>query len=153
VKRLNLPVAVGLGVLLAVLCILPFVLRTYHLTIATVLLMNIILVVSFRLITTSGNWSLAHIPLMGAGAYTAALLSRNFGWPFWALIPTGGFVAALVALAMSVPLVRTKGFAFFIASYAAGEAMRLMWARIERPFGGWQGIQRILFPELLEEPQ
>jgi branched-chain amino acid transport system permease protein len=51
--------------------------------------------------------------------------------------------AAVIGLIMSYPLARTKGFAFFIASYAAGEAMRLCWTRFKVPFGGWSGLVNI----------
>ncbi|MCF8069797.1 MAG: branched-chain amino acid ABC transporter permease [Desulfobacterales bacterium] len=125
---------------------LPFLLSEYHRDVAITLLINFILVSSFRLITTMGGWSLAHIPLMGLGAYTSAILTRYYGWPFWITLPTGGAVAALISWVMSFPLVRIKGFAFFIASFAAGEAMRLAWTRIRYPFGGHRGIVMIPVP-------
>jgi len=120
---------VGLVILAVILGGLPFVVTKYQVDILITLLINVILVVSFRLITTTGRWSLAHIPMMGAGAYATALMTGTLGIPFWVSLPLSGLVAALVALVMSYPLARTKGFAFFIASFAAGEALRLCWTR------------------------
>ncbi len=136
----------GLVALIAFSCVLPFLLGEYRLTIAILLLINVIMVVSFRLITTTGGFNLAHLPLMGAGAYFSTIMVMNFGWPFWATVPLAGLVAALVALIFSYPLVRMKGFAFFIGSYAAGEAMRLGWVKLRYPFGGPGGITGIPRP-------
>lgn len=131
----------------AVVCVLlPFVLRVYYVDVLTMLLVNIILVASFRLITITGGWSLAHVPLMGAGAYASALITGTLGWPFWLSLPLSAIAALVVALIMSYPLARTKGFVFFIASYAAGEAMRLCWTRFRVPFGGHTGLADIPSP-------
>jgi branched-chain amino acid transport system permease protein len=55
----------------------------------------------------------------------------------------GGLASSLVGLIFSYPLSKTKGFAYFIASAAVGEAMRLSWTRIRVPFGAHQGIINI----------
>lgn len=140
------PAHAGLIALVAFLCVLPFLLGGYDLSITTFLLINIIIVVSFRLITTMGGWNLAHYPLVGVGAYFSALMAINFGWPFWISVPIAGVVAALIGLGFSYPLVRMTGFAFFIASYAIGEALRLTWVKLVYPFGGPTGITRIPRP-------
>jgi len=150
--RNNLSKAIGLTVLAIILVALPFALREYYVDVVTMLLINVILVVSFRLITTIGAWSLAHIPMMGAGAYATALMTGALGWPFWLTLPLAGLAAALIGLAMSYPLVRTKGFAFFVASFAAGDAMRLCWMRFKVPFGGHRGLTNIPFPEAIPIP-
>lgn len=143
--KLSTPHA-GLAAVIAFSCVLPFLLREYHLTIATLLLINVIMVVSFRLITTMGGFNLAHLPLMGAGAYFSTIMVKDFGWSFWLTLPLAGLVAALVGLAFSYPLVRMKGFAFFIGSYAIGEAIRLSWVELKVPFGGVTGIINIPRP-------
>lgn len=140
---------VGLPVLAAILVILPFVVREYHVDVIIMLLINVILVVSFRLITTTGGWSLAHIPMMGTGAYATALLTSGLGIPFWVSLPLSGLAAGLVSLMISYPLARTRGFAFFVASFAAGEAFRLCWTRFRIPFGGHKGLTNIPVPELI----
>ena len=72
----------------------------------------IILAQSYRLVNTTGDWSLCHYVLFGVGAYTTGLLSKNFGIPIWVTIPIGGAIASVVALAIWQPLIRTKGFGF-----------------------------------------
>jgi branched-chain amino acid transport system permease protein len=143
---------VGLLALMAVLVVVPFYLGTYYINVLTLLLINVILVSSFRLITTTGGWNLAHIPLMGLGAYTSAILAKSYGLPFWLTLPLAGLGAAVAGLVFSLPLRRTKGLAFFIASFAAGEAMRESWTRLTVPFGGHRGIYAIPAPDFSPIP-
>jgi branched-chain amino acid transport system permease protein len=139
-QKINYKQAFVLGTLPVVLISAPFAISGYKVDLLTNLLINIILVSSFRLITTTGGWSLAHIPMMGCGAYATALLAGTLGVPFWFSLPLAGLAAALAGLAISYPLARTRGFAFFVASFAAGEAIRLCWIRFKIPFGGHKGL-------------
>ena len=140
--------AVALVASIAILCFLPFELRPYLREIAIIFFINVILVSSYRLITTTGDWSFAHVVLMGAGAYGAALIAKHAGLPFIIVVPLAGIVAALVGLAFIIPLLRTTGFGFFIGSFALGELLRLVWIKVPDPFGGARGIINIPSPEL-----
>ena len=147
-QKNNLNMPVGLTILAIIIVVTPFTVSGYKVDLLTMLLVNIILSVSFRLITTTGGWSLAHVPMMGVGAYATALISGKLGIPFWFSMPLAGLVAGLTGLAISYPLVRTKDFSFFVASFAAGEALRLCWMRFKVPFGGHRGL-RVPIPELV----
>ena len=107
------------------------------------LTINILLVSSYRLLTLTGEWSLGHVVIMGVGAYASALFTKEWGVyvPFGILM--GGITAALLAVALSFPLFRMKGFYFLIGSFAAGEIIRLLWKRFRDPFGGPKGIKGI----------
>lgn len=139
-RNISYTQALGWGILPVFLICAPFAISGYKVDLLTNLLINILLVTSFRIITTTGGWSLAHIPMMGCGAYTTALLSGVAGVPFLISLPLSALVAALAGLIISFPLSRTKGFAFFVASFAAGEAIRLCWIRFKIPFGGHKGL-------------
>lgn len=141
--------ALALGIIPVLMICAPFAVSAYKVDVLTNLLINVILVSSFRLITTTGGWSLAHIPMMGCGAYATALLAGNLGVPFWFSLPLSALAAGIVGFIISYPLARTKGFAFFVASFAAGEAIRLSWIRFKFPFGGHKGLG-VPVPELLE---
>ena len=148
--RNNINKAVFLIILSGVMIVIPFTVSGYKVDFLTMLLVNVILAASFRLITTTGGWSLAHVPMMGAGAYATALMSGSLGIPFWFSLPLSGLAAGLIGLAISIPLRRTEGFAFFVASFAAGEALRLCWIRFKVPFGGHQGLT-VPPPELIPD--
>ena len=134
------------AVLLAIyagLIVLPHLLSFSQKEIAVFLLINVLLVVSYRLLTLTGEWSLGHAVIMGVGAYGSALYSKALGLPVPVSMLLGATTAALVAYALSFPLFRMKGFYFLIGSFAAGEVIRLLWKRFRVPFGGPKGIKGI----------
>ena len=137
----------GLIALIVVLVVLAFVSPLYYLDVFTVIFINALLVVSFRFIALSGELSFAHVAMMAVGAYTTGLLTTELGWPFWASLPAAGVAAGLVAYILSYPLLRMKGFYFFIGSFAAGEALRLTFKRFKF-FGGAYGVEGIPKPTL-----
>ena len=145
--RNRLRPAIGLTVLAIILIALPFIITRYYVDLTIVFFVHVVLAVSLRLITTTGDFSLAQVPLMGMGAYASALMSKYFGWPFWLTLPLAALASALVGLIMLYPLLRMKAFAFFIGSYAIGEALRLSWIRIGF-FGGHRGISGISHPSM-----
>ena len=112
------------------------------------LVVNILVVVSYRLVTLTGEWSLIHAVMMGIGAYTSGILTKYFDFSFWIGLPLAGVCAGLIALALSFPLFRTTQFYFLIGSFAAGEAIRLSWIHFIKPFGGTSGISALPSPEL-----
>jgi branched-chain amino acid transport system permease protein len=138
----------GIAVLLAVCCILPFIVRPYQLDFLIFMFINIILVVSYRLIAITGEFSLSHAVIMGVGGYASALLTLHLPISAWISMPLGGVAAALIAYVLSFPLFRMKGFYFLIGSFAAAEAIRLCWVQFISPFGGYRGLRRIPVLEL-----
>ncbi len=139
---------IGVIVLLIGLVVLPHFLKFHHQDLIIFLVINVLVVVSYRLVTLTGEWSLIHVIMMGVGAYTTALLSKHFELSFWLSMPLAGVVAALVAALLCFPLFRTSQFYFLIGSFAAGEAIRLCWIYFVKPFGGSSGLSGIPPPEL-----
>jgi len=140
--------AFGLA-LLAGLLVLPQVLSFSQREIAVLLVINVLLVVSYRLMTLTGEWSLGHVVLMGVGAYASALFSKRLGVPVPVSMLLGAVTAGVAAAALSFPLFRMKGFYFLIGSFAAGEVIRLIWKYFTFPFGGPKGLKLIPgFPDI-----
>ncbi|VVT29104.1 Inner-membrane translocator [Roseovarius sp. EC-HK134] len=127
----------------AALIALPHGLSFSQQEILVFLVINILLVMSYRLLTLTGEWSLGHVVIMGVGAYASALMTKNLGVPVPVGMILGGVTAALLAVLLSFPLFRMKGFYFLIGSFAAGEIIRLIWKRFREPFGGARGISGI----------
>lgn len=142
--------AVALGILFIALAILPHYLKYHHQDFLIFLVINVLVVVSYRLVTLTGEWSLIHAVMMGVGAYASALLSKQLGLSFWISFPLAGVTAAIVATLLCFPLFRMTQFYFLIGSFAAGEAIRLSWIHFIKPFGGTSGISAIPSPELLD---
>lgn len=144
--------ALGFALLAIVLIVLPHLLSFSQQEILVLLVINVLLVSSYRLLTLTGEWSLAHAVIMGVGAYGSALVSKNLGVPVPLAMIVGASTAGFLAFLLSFPLFRMKGFYFLIASFAAGEVIRLMWkwSDLTFLFGGPKGIKRIpSFPDIL----
>ena len=137
--------ALGIVLLAAGLILLPHLLSLSQQEILVFLVINVLLVTSYRLLTLTGEWSLAHVVIMGVGAYGSALVSKELAWPVPLSMLVGAAMAALVAFLLSFPLFRMKGFYFLIGSFAAGEIIRLLWKWSELTwlFGGPKGIKLI----------
>ena len=127
----------------AALVAMPHLLSFSQKEVAVFLVINVLVVVSYRLLTLTGEWSLAHVVLMGVGAYASALLAKRLGVPVPPAMLLGAAAAALTAWVLSFPLFRMKAFYFLIGSFAAGEIIRLCWKRFREPFGGPKGIKLI----------
>jgi branched-chain amino acid transport system permease protein len=131
------------------LCIMPFFVRAYLVEVAMLYFMYIILAQSYRLIVTIHDWQLYHVVLYGVGAYTSGMLAKNLGIPVFLAIPMGGVMASLVGVAITLPLLRTKGWGFYIATYGLAELVRLSWLKFRNPFGGSTGIIDIPYPPVV----
>jgi branched-chain amino acid transport system permease protein len=138
-------------IMLAALILVPHLLSVSQKEILVLLVINVLLVSSYRLLTLTGEWSLAHVVIMGVGAYGSALVSKELGWPVPLSMLAGSAMAALLAFLLSFPLFRMKGFYFLIGSFAAGEIIRLIWkwSDLTWLFGGPKGIKLIPpFPDI-----
>ena len=141
----------GFILLAAALIVLPHLLSFSQKEILVFLTINILLVSSYRLLTLTGEWSLAHAVIMGIGAYGSALTAKQLGLPVPLSMLMGAGAAGLIAFLLSFPLLRMKGFYFLIGSFAAGEIIRLIWKWSELTwlFGGPKGIKLIPpFPDI-----
>ncbi len=142
---------IGAALLTAALIFLPYALSLSQQEILVLLVINVLLVSSYRLLTLTGEWSLAHVVIMGVGAYASALVSKDLSVPVPLAMLIGAVTAALVAFLLSFPLFRMKGFYFLIGSFAAGEIIRLLWKWTDLTwlFGGPKGIKLIPpFPDI-----
>ena len=103
---------------------------------------NILLALSVYVPLSCAVLSLSNAAFMGIGAYTAALLTIDANWPFWAVLPAGGLAAALVALPLGLPVVRLRGVYVAIMTLGFGEVIGL--AALGLPVaGGAGGLQAI----------
>ena len=131
------------------LCIFPFFARPYLVEVAMIFFIWIILAQSYRLIVTIHDWQLYHVVLYGIGAYTSGMLAKNLGIPVFVAIPLGGVMASLLGVAITLILLRSKGWGFYIATYGLAELIRLTWLKFRYPFGGSTGIINIPYPPVI----
>lgn len=100
------------------------------------------LALSLWLTLSCGMLSLANAAFMGIGAYTAALLTLQLGWPFYAVLLAGGVAPALVALIIGSPVLRLSGVYLAMATLAFGEVVRITVLNLDIT-GGPEGLNGI----------
>ncbi|MEO6035767.1 MAG: branched-chain amino acid ABC transporter permease [Verrucomicrobiota bacterium] len=124
----------------------------YYLGILVDIAINIILAVSLNLINGhTGQFSLGHAGFMAVGGYSAAKLTLTLqaAVPPWAhpllfaaALLLGGFMAAVVGLAVGVPSLRLRGDYLAIVTLGFGEIIRVIFQTTEF-FGAATGLPGI----------
>lgn len=123
-------------------------LNPYNLQLIMLAVINGLLALSVWTPLSAGQLSLGSAGFMSIGAYTAALLSLNRGWPMIATIPAAALVAGVVAVIVGYPALRLRGVYLAIATLAFGEMVRIVALnlRVTRGALGLPGI-----PQMVDE--
>ena len=81
---------------------------------------------------------MGHACFLCLGAYTAGILTKFYGVPYFLALLAGGGVAGAFSLIIGVPTLRGKMSAdcFTIATFGFGEATRVVMANINHPYVG-----------------
>jgi branched-chain amino acid transport system permease protein len=109
---------------------------------------NALLALSIWLTLSCGLLAMANAAFMGIGAYTASILTMNYGAPF-SLALAGGIAApTLVALAIGGPTLRLSGVYLAMATLGFGEVVRVLILNAESLTGGALGLNGI--PQLTQ---
>ena len=133
---------------------LNFLTNSYIQAIFISFMINAIMALSLNFITgLADQFSLGHAGLMAIGAYTSAVLNKEFFGDSWAMIPVGvlagAFVAAVAGYLISLPSFRLKGDYLAIVTLGMAEIVRVVllnWDHVGGP-RGYNGITK--FPDFL----
>lgn len=104
---------------------------------------NALLALSIWLTLACGMLALANAAFMGIGAYTASILTLNYGVPFPVAIAAGMAAPALVAFIIGRPTLRLSGVYLAMATLAFGEVVRIAILNTESLTGGALGLNGI----------
>ena len=122
--------------------------NSYWLFITYDIAINVILAVSLNLINGyTGQFSLGHAGFMAVGAYTAAVITNQFGDlnPFAAgavfsgALLAGGALAAGAGLLVGIPTLRLRGDYLAIVTLGFGEIIRVIFQNMQG-VGGARGL-------------
>jgi branched-chain amino acid transport system permease protein len=133
----------GILLLLAIACALPFLVANYRIFQFTLVLAYSIALLGLNMLTGfNGQISLGHGAFYAIGAYAAAILMDKAGLPYWATIPIAGAVCFVAGFLFGLPALRLEGLYLALATFALGVAMPqiLKHKSIEAWTGGVQGI-------------
>lgn len=139
--------------LMALAAVLPLFMRDqYVLHIAIMVLFFAVLASSLNLVVGYvGEFSLGHTAFLGTGAYTAAILATQHGWPLWATIPMAGLLAALMGVVIGALTLRLQGPFFVIVTLSFAEVLRLIADNWIGLTNGPMGIAGVPQPEWLAQ--
>ncbi|HKY10020.1 MAG TPA: branched-chain amino acid ABC transporter permease [Candidatus Binatia bacterium] len=121
-------------------------LETFWATYGTLVLSagtNALLALSIYLTLATGLLTVANAAFMGIGAYAAALLTSQFGAPFFLALLAGTVLPALTALMIGRPTLRLSGVYLAMATLAFGEVVRILILNAEGLTGGALGLNGI----------
>ncbi|HSN20860.1 MAG TPA: branched-chain amino acid ABC transporter permease [Usitatibacter sp.] len=139
----------GLAALMAVLCVLPFVLSGFSVFQLTLVMAYAIVLVGLNILTGyNGQISLGHGAFYAIGAYVAAILMDRYGVPYWMTLPVAAAACLAAGFLFGLPALRLEGPYLALATFALAVALPqlLKHKALEEWTGGVQGIT-ILKPD------
>jgi branched-chain amino acid transport system permease protein len=122
---------------------LPFVLSSYQILQATMVLIYAIALLGLNILTGyGGQVSLGHGAFFGIGAYISAVLLSHFGLPYWASVPIAGVVCLIGGILFGLPALRLEGDYLALATFALAVALPqiLKSDKLAAWTGGVQGV-------------
>lgn len=136
----------ALGVVLA----LPVAVHSpYVLHLLTVYFIYLVLSIGLSLVVGyAGLLDLGYIAFFAIGAYTHALASAAWHWPFWVTLPLGACLAAALGVVLGFPTLRVRGDYLALVTLAFGEMVRLLMLNMGWLTQGPRGIAGIASPAL-----
>ena len=96
----------------------------------------------------AGLLDLGYVAFYAIGAYTCALLGKNFDLSFWMLLPLAGILAAFWGVLLGFPVLRLRGDYLAVVTLAFGEIIRLVlinWKDVTQGNAGIGGLPRPTF--------
>jgi branched-chain amino acid transport system permease protein len=96
----------------------------------------------------AGLLDLGYVAFYAVGAYSYALLAKNFGLSFWILLPLAGILSSFWGILLGFPVLRLRGDYLAIVTLAFGEIIRLVlinWVDLTNGYAGITGIPRLGF--------
>ena len=100
----------------------------------------------------AGLLDLGYVAFYAVGAYSYALLAKEFGFSFWLLLPLAGCLSAFWGILLGFPVLRLRGDYLAIVTLAFGEIIRLVLINWVSFTGGYAGISGIPRPTLFGIP-
>jgi branched-chain amino acid transport system permease protein len=134
---------IAIAALIAVACLVPFLLSNYHIFQVTLALAYSIALLGLNMLTGyNGQISLGHGAFYALGAYVTAILMAKFGVAYWLTIPVAGLVCLVVGFLFGLPALRLEGLYLALATFALAVAtpQLLKYKHLEDWTGGVQGI-------------
>jgi len=141
-----------LAVAAVVAIIFPWLVSTgqnfYHVNVMVSALIFVVLGLGLNItVGLAGLLDLGYIAFFAVGAYTYALLSKNFDLGFWTCLPLGGLMGMLFGLILGFPILRLRGDYLAIVTLGFASITKIVLENWDTLFGGAAGIANIPRPD------
>ncbi len=121
----------------------------YHVNVMVSALIFVVLGLGLNItVGLAGLLDLGYIAFFAVGAYTYALLAKNFDLGFWTCLPLGGVMGMLFGVVLGFPILRLRGDYLAIVTLGFGSITKIVLENWDTLFGGAAGIANIPRPEL-----
>jgi branched-chain amino acid transport system permease protein len=121
--------------------VIPFISSNYLLYIINNIGIAAIAAIGLNLlIGYTGQISLGHGAFFGVGAYAAAILATDLGFPFWLSVICAGVITSLVGMVFGIPSARLKHLYLLIATLAGQIILQYLFVHWESLTRGADGI-------------
>jgi len=132
---------VGIAVLLAVACALPFLVSNFRLFQFTQVYIYAMAILGLNMLTGyNGQFSLGHGAFYAVGAYSSAILMDHFHVHYAWTIPIAGVLCLVVGFLFGLPALRLEGLYLALATFSLALAVPQILKYFEHWTGGSQGI-------------
>jgi len=142
----------GLGAVLLIAALLPFLSDSmFLLNLVVLMLIFIIFASAWNLLAYSGQGSLGHAAFFGIGAYASTLIAVWLGITPFISIFLGAGVAALIGVLIGLTCVRLKEWFLAMVTFGFAIIVQTLTVSILAPVtGGWDGIAspRLISPSV-----
>lgn len=134
-----------MGALFVFLALVPlFADNNYYITILNQMVINMIVVFGLNFITgLTGQMNLGTAGIYAIGAYTSALLSKNFGFSPWLTMIASVCAGFLLGRGLGYPSLKMKGVYLSLTTLAFSEIVRIFATNLIDITGGTQGLKSI----------
>src|SRR6266403_4151904 len=114
---------------------------SYPVYLVSLAMINVIAAIGLNLLTgNSGQISLCHSSFIAIGAYGSTLLTVRYGVPFWAAIPLGALLAALMGALLGAPASRLRGIYLALATLGFLQIVQIVIEEFANITGGVRGV-------------
>jgi branched-chain amino acid transport system permease protein len=100
----------------------------------------------------AGLLDLGYVAFYAVGAYSYALLAKEFGFSFWLLLPLAGIMSSFWGILLGFPVLRLRGDYLAIVTLAFGEIIRIVLVNWVDLTSGYAGISAIPRPSFFGIP-
>ncbi len=147
---------IQLGVIVAIILILPWLTGTYLTEIMDVVGIFVLMGLGLNIVVGfAGLLDLGYVAFFAIGAYTMGVLTSQgdlgiTNLSFWAALPISVLVSTLFGVMLGTPVLRMRGDYLAIVTLGFGEIIRIMATSdvLKGMIGGAQGILQIPKPQI-----